>query len=919
MTCFPALSSFCQTLLILLALIAFPLAGASPWPLQYKIKPWETDRLTPADVVGPDGIVYPDFTGAGLTGGIPDLGDASVRGAYTLFDVTAADYGASANDGKNDDVTVARALVAALAHATKGGKSILFFPAGTFDLTAPLVIHKSHVVVQGAGKGKTILRIGPGGKAGSALLTFTPEDGRPADFTPWGGQYLAAVKNLLRGTNSATFDLDASAKGYAVGDWIRIQPTQAAAGSTMRTRFSKPENHIEYTDAAGQFGRAFIARITAIDSGTRTVSFDRSFPHDYFVDEIPQMRKGRMLEGCGVQDLTLETISADVAINPLSLTQVAESWVSEVHFLKPQNWPYQVSSVARIELRGCHFDGTWAPINSGSNAYLFIGTMDVLMQDCRANDMRHMPIFQQSMRCVVRDCVFTGKTVQSPQLHGRFPTENLVERCTFDTPDGKGQTAWATDATNTLRHGPNGPRNVFYHNVVKSGAGYIRFGGAQESPIIAYNKILRSEDSQLMPAIWASDRTFDAIIAGNVFQVSASNPAIILEDTTCTGWEVRGNHIHGSNRSLWAGDGDVSLEADNLFHSAGKAPADLKPEAASIFEWQKAHAAKSRLLIALERTMLTKTGESTRGRLVRVKADMTQDLVVDLTSDSQAISLPSRLVIPANAASVEFTITAGDAANETTVTLAAASDGLLNDTVQIIVKGADASPADFGTGKFSTTAADLPDGWRSADIGRTSAQGSVTHADGTWTVKGAGLETFLYDGTLARSGRRSVHQSLQGDGEIRARLVSSADAKQVGLMIADDEASITEYICLTADGRVLSTGHQTENSRKADEYAKAGPVTLPVWLRLSRSGSVFTAFRSTKEKPTADSDWTELTRVDFYQNNTTKEGGDYKSNSTLDAVMHFGMFVNSGSESKLATAVFDSVQVRSSATSAAEK
>ncbi|MFZ4765868.1 MAG: hypothetical protein ACOYMN_13030, partial [Roseimicrobium sp.] len=269
--------------------------------------------------------------------------------------------------------------------------------------------------------------------------------------------------------------------------------------------------------------------------------------------------------------------------------------------------------------------------------------------------------------------------------------------------------------------------------------------------------------------------------------------------------------------------------------------------------------------------------------------------------------------------SVEFVIKVGEAAGEKIVTLAATTNGLLSDTEQIIVTGAAATPADFGKGKFSTVATGLPDGWLSADIGRTTATGSLTQANGTWTVKGAGLETFTYDGTLARSGRRSVHQTLQGDGEIRARLVSSSDAKQVGLMIADDEASITEYISLTADGRVLSTGYQTENSRKADEYSKAGAATFPVWLRLSRSGSVFTAFKSTKENPSAESDWSELARVDFYQNNTTKEGGDYKSNSTLDEVMHFGMFLNSGSESKLATAIFDSVQVRRNAASPAEK
>ena len=49
--------------------------------------------------------------------------------------------------------------------------------------------------------------------------------------------------------------------------------------------------------------------------------------------------------------------------------------------------------------------------------------------------------------------------------------------------------------------------------------------------------------------------------------------------------------------------------------------------------------------------------------------------------------------------------------------------------------------------------------------------------------------------------------------------------------------------------------------------------------------------------------------MDFYQNNTTKEGGGYKSNSTLDGMMQLGIFVTAGSDDKLAIAIFVRVQV----------
>ncbi len=47
--------------------------SSPPWPASYKIKPHEQDRLTPADVPGPDGIVYPDWRYAGVPGGIPEV------------------------------------------------------------------------------------------------------------------------------------------------------------------------------------------------------------------------------------------------------------------------------------------------------------------------------------------------------------------------------------------------------------------------------------------------------------------------------------------------------------------------------------------------------------------------------------------------------------------------------------------------------------------------------------------------------------------------------------------------------------------------------------------------------------------------------------------------------------------------------
>ena len=70
-----------------------------PWEGQYKIKPEEKERLTKADVVGPDGIVYPNWTECGVQGGIPEVEAV----------VSVQDFGARADDDADDSEALGKA------------------------------------------------------------------------------------------------------------------------------------------------------------------------------------------------------------------------------------------------------------------------------------------------------------------------------------------------------------------------------------------------------------------------------------------------------------------------------------------------------------------------------------------------------------------------------------------------------------------------------------------------------------------------------------------------------------------------------------------------------------------------------------------------------------------------------------------
>ena len=111
------------------------------WEATYKIKPHEKQRLTAADVVGPDGIVYPDWRYAGVPGGIPTVSDRARIGQF----------GGKPDDGQDDS----RALAEGAARVAGQGGGALVLEAGTYHLDQPVVLFDDNVVIRGQGMDKT--------------------------------------------------------------------------------------------------------------------------------------------------------------------------------------------------------------------------------------------------------------------------------------------------------------------------------------------------------------------------------------------------------------------------------------------------------------------------------------------------------------------------------------------------------------------------------------------------------------------------------------------------------------------------------------------------------------------------------------------------------------------------------------------
>src|SRR5437016_249498 len=181
---------------------------------------------------------------------------------------------------------------------------------------------------------------------------------------------------------------------------------------------------------------------------------------------------------------------------------------------------------------------------------------------------------------------------------------------------------------------------------------------------------------------------------------------------------------------------------------------------------------------------------------------------------------------------------------------------------------------------FTVTSQPLPSGWLDQDVGQVGVAGSATYSNGVFTVKGAGLGTF----STSTDGIHFAYQTLSGDGTIVARVVSSSSSSaQAGVMIREtlDPGAKHEYAFYYSSS--LYQTYRTSTGG-ASSYQGCGSVTLPYWVKLTRSGSSFTEYGS------ADGvNWVQVCTQTI----------------TMATNVYIGLAVSSRSTSTLATATFD--------------
>jgi hypothetical protein len=187
---------------------------------------------------------------------------------------------------------------------------------------------------------------------------------------------------------------------------------------------------------------------------------------------------------------------------------------------------------------------------------------------------------------------------------------------------------------------------------------------------------------------------------------------------------------------------------------------------------------------------------------------------------------------------------------------------------------------------IEVTGESLPLPWEESGIGSGNLAGSSSHEAGTITVGGSGVLSGRND-TL-----NFAWQTMTGDGEIIARiseLENTGNNSRVGVMIRDTLASNSRhvFIGLSGDGNYRWVRRTGFNGNTSSSSSGSGIVPA-TWVRLTRSGSRITAYKSTNGTA-----WVEVGSV----------------TASLPENCHAGLAVASGSDAVLNTSKFSNVTV----------
>ena len=625
-------------------------AKAPPWEGQYKIKPDEKARLTAADVLGPDGIVYPNWTKCGVQGGIPE-----VKAVTTI-----EQFGARADDDADDSEALAKACRA----AGKMGGGAVMLGEGLYYLDRPVTVRHDNVVIRGKGRQKSRL-IFRYSIPGSGVAFYNP---------PAGGRVGNSTRLEMHCKPAGLTKMTMSIDDTVIGTWNRGKHsgnTFAFAVSGRNAVRRLPDGRYilkgiaEYRNGRKLTGEIPIVLDSAFND-TRPVADIRAAIT--FAGTGAVGKKLKLAKDGKRGDMTLELQSTDglkagdciLIDGPATerwkkLTKNACKWGTyrfyEVVISDIRNNTVSIEQPLRIEfpvidgsyvqkvvpVRRCGIEslGIEQTENLWISSVIFYHGWNCWAKDVSVKKCGRYPVYGSMAKfCEIRDCVFddawfkggggtaytgwdrcwdclienveTFKMRHAP-LFQWAASGCVIRKSVFHESDGQWHSGWTNE-------------NLIEQCVIESVRGHGGYGyGMWGSPPhdtahgpngprnVVYNCDVRSERAGLWmggmnenwlilhnrfmvgsgPGVFARTASFDHIIADNVFVIKdGKSPMVSLATSDCVGIEIIGNRLYGGNGRFVAGEGKPDVVKGNKAYRLGEAP-QPGPKIPSIYEWQQ--------------------------------------------------------------------------------------------------------------------------------------------------------------------------------------------------------------------------------------------------------------------------------------------------------------------------------------------
>src|SRR5262245_44368837 len=235
----------------------------------------------------------------GIPGGVPHYGMVQITVDVGTFGGGTADATAAVSD----------AVQAACRLGTAGSPRVVYLPAGVYGITGTVVIDCSYVVLRGAGKGKTIIRMAASGRPALALGRIRPYTG-----------LVNVVGSVPKGATRLTV---ADARNIDPGDVLQID--QVEDGNVLGTkgwvwRFDTqwfmrgPRGHEDTSGPDSPTGFRPIGQQVEIASRSGNVLTLANTIHiDFAASQVPQVfhtataREGQPgIRYSGIEDLTAQ-------------------------------------------------------------------------------------------------------------------------------------------------------------------------------------------------------------------------------------------------------------------------------------------------------------------------------------------------------------------------------------------------------------------------------------------------------------------------------------------------------------------------------------------------------------------------------------------------------------------------------------